>query len=143
VIRGFFIVQEGASPQQQRQLQDKLDPILQANPAVDKYFTVAGRAGQSAGVFTVLLKDAKDRVGIETVAADLRKATSSIPGIFPTLNPQPVLQINIGATGSNFGRYSYVLSGINPVKSTPPPTLLVRSCATIPVRRAAAPRSLS
>jgi HAE1 family hydrophobic/amphiphilic exporter-1 len=61
VIRGFFIVQEGASPQEQRQLQDKLDPVLQANPAVDKYFTVAGRAGQAAGVFTVIfLKDAKD-----------------------------------------------------------------------------------
>src|SRR4051794_28629917 len=54
VIRGFFIIQEGASPQMQRQLQDKLDPVLQANPAVDKYFTVAGRAGQTAGVFTVL-----------------------------------------------------------------------------------------
>jgi HAE1 family hydrophobic/amphiphilic exporter-1 len=115
VIRGFFIIQEGASPQQQRQLQDKLDPVLQANPAVDKYFTVAGRSGLSAGVFTVLfLKDAKHRPGIETVAADLRKAASGIPGIFPTLNPAPVLQINIGATGSNFGRYTYVLSGISP-----------------------------
>ena len=49
VIRGFFIVQEGASPQMQRQLQNKLDPVLQANPAVDKYFTVAGRAGATAG----------------------------------------------------------------------------------------------
>src|SRR5204863_5189688 len=36
-----------------------------------------------------------------------------IPGVFPTLNPQPVLQINVGATGSSFGRYTYVLSGIN------------------------------
>src|SRR5205085_4531512 len=44
----------------------------------------------------------------------LRAATSSIPGVFPTLNPSPVLQINIGATGSQFGRYSYALSGINP-----------------------------
>jgi phage terminase large subunit-like protein len=34
--------------------------------------------------------------------------------VLPTLNPQPVLQINIGATGSQFGRYSYVISGINP-----------------------------
>ena len=115
VIRGFFIMQEGASPQQQRDLQDKLDPVLQANPAVDKYFTVAGRAGQTAGVFTVLfLKDAKDRAGVEQIAQELRQAASGIPGIFPTLNPQPVLQINIGAAGSQFGRYSYVLSGINP-----------------------------
>ena len=116
VIRGALLMQEGASPQQQRQMQDKLDPILQANPAVDKYFTVAGsgRAG-SSGIFTVLfLKDAKYRVPIEQVATDLRKAFSNIPGIFPTLNPQPVLQINIGATGSAFGRYSYSLSGINP-----------------------------
>lgn len=115
VIRGFFIVQEGASPQQQRQLQDQLDPVLQGNKAVDKYFTVAGRAGQTAGVFTVLfLKDAKDRAGIEQVAGELRRAIATIPGVFPTLNPQPVLQINIGAAGSQFGRYSYVLSGINP-----------------------------
>ncbi|MDQ6809175.1 MAG: efflux RND transporter permease subunit [Verrucomicrobiota bacterium] len=115
VIRGQFIVQEGASPQQQRELQNKLDPVLQANPAVNRYFTIAGRAGTAAGVFTVLfLKDAKDRAAIESVATDIRKACSEIPGIFPTLNPQPVLQINLGATGSAFGRYSYVLSGINP-----------------------------
>ncbi len=115
VIRGFFLVPEGASPDYQRQLQAQLDPILQANPAVDKYFTVAGRAGLGAGVFTVLfLKDKSERADIETVAAQLRKACSGIPGVLPTLNPQPVLQINIGATGSQFGRYSYALSGISP-----------------------------
>ncbi|CAN5589456.1 efflux RND transporter permease subunit [soil metagenome] len=115
VIRGFFIVQEGASPDQQRELQNKLDPILQANPAIDKYFTVAGRSGLGAGVFTVLfLKDASERANIDAVTADLRKACSGIPGVFPTLNPQPVLRIDIGATGSSFGRYTYVLSGIDP-----------------------------
>ena len=116
VIRGALLMQEGASPQQQRAMQDRLDPILQANPAVDKYFTVAGsgRAG-SSGIFTVLfLTPAKDRAPIEEVALQLRKSLSALPGIFPTLNPQPVLQINIGATGSAFGRYSYSLSGINP-----------------------------
>jgi len=60
------------------------------------------------------LKDANNRQNIEQVAADLRKACSNLTGVFPTLNPQPVLQINIGATGSAFGRYSYVLSGIDP-----------------------------
>jgi HAE1 family hydrophobic/amphiphilic exporter-1 len=115
VIRGFFILQEGSSPSDQRAIQNRLNPILEANPYVDKFFTVAGRAGQTAGVFTVLfLKDSSHRPGIEEVAAQLRKATSQIPGVFPTLNPQPVLQINVGATGSSFGRYTYVLSGINP-----------------------------
>ena len=116
VIRGALLMQEGTSPQQQRATQEKLDPILQANPAVDKYFTIAGsgRAG-SSGIFTVLfLKDAKDRKPIEEVAMELRHSFNEFPGIFATLNPSPVLQINIGATGSQFGRYSYTLSGINP-----------------------------
>lgn len=116
VIRGALLLQEGASPLLQRQVQERLDPILQGNPAVDKYFTVAGsgRAG-SSGIFTVLfLKPAKERKEIELVAAELRGQLNKIPGVFATLNPQPVLQINIGATGSQFGRYSYALSGINP-----------------------------
>jgi hydrophobic/amphiphilic exporter-1 (mainly G- bacteria), HAE1 family len=115
-IRGALLMQEGASPQQQREMQDKLDPILQANPGVDKYFTVAGsgRAG-SSGIFSVLfLKDAKERKPIEEIAMELRRSLSQIPGIFPTLNPSPALQINIGASGSQFGRYSYTISGINP-----------------------------
>jgi HAE1 family hydrophobic/amphiphilic exporter-1 len=116
VIRGALIMQEGASPQQQRMMQDKLDPILQGNPAVDKYFTVAGsgRAGSSS-IFTVLfLKPAKERVPIEDVSTQLRRSLAALPGIQPTMAASPVLQINIGASGSSFGRYSYSLSGINP-----------------------------
>ncbi|MFN2508588.1 MAG: efflux RND transporter permease subunit, partial [Chthoniobacterales bacterium] len=116
VIRGNLLMQEGASPQQQREIQDKLDPVLQGNPAVDKYFTVAGSGrGGSAGIFTVIfLKPADQRRPIEEVAAQLRKSLGQVPGVFPTLNPQPVLRIDIGGTGSAFGRYSYSLSGINP-----------------------------
>ena len=44
----------------------------------------------------------------------MRREISVIPGVFPTLNPSPVLQINIGGAGSAFGRYSYVISGIDP-----------------------------
>jgi HAE1 family hydrophobic/amphiphilic exporter-1 len=100
----------------QKDVQNKVDPLLQANAAVDKYFTIAGsgRAGPSA-LFTVMfLADRKQRPNIDTVAQDLRRSLGSLPGTFPTMNPQPVLQINIGATGSAFGRYSYAISGINP-----------------------------
>jgi hydrophobic/amphiphilic exporter-1 (mainly G- bacteria), HAE1 family len=115
-IRGNILVSEGASPQQQREIQEKLDPILQANPAVDKYFTVAGSGrGGSAGIFTVIfLKDASERPPIDEVAQQLRRELGTIPGVFPTMNPAPVLQINIGGAGSSFGRYSYVISGIDP-----------------------------
>ena len=116
VIRGTFLVSEGASPEHQRQIQDKLDPILQGNPAVDKYFTVAGSGrGGTAGIFTVIfLKNAKERKPIEVVAEDLRRGIGSIPGVAARIQPSPVLQINIGGAGSAFGRYSYVISGINP-----------------------------
>ena len=80
-----FIVQEGASPEQQRQLQDKLDPILQANPAVDKYFTVAGRAGLGAGVFTVLFLKTRRNGRIETVAARVEKRAAAFRGFFRRL----------------------------------------------------------
>ena len=113
----LLLMQEGASPQQQRLMQDKLDPVLQANPAVDKYFTVAGQ--RTRRIVRNLYRPvseagARSATPIDEVAMQLRKALSEIPGIFPTLNPQPVLQINIGATGSAFGRYSYAISGINP-----------------------------
>ena len=115
VIRGALSCRKALLPQQQREMQDRLDPILQANPAVDKYFTIAGsgRAG-SSGIFTVLfLKDQSERKPIEEVALEVRKAQQNSRD-FATLNPQPVLQINIGATGSQFGRYSYSISGIDP-----------------------------
>ena len=52
-IRGFFHRPgRRLARRNRRRLQDKLDPILQANPAVDKYFTVAGRAGTSRRAFS-------------------------------------------------------------------------------------------
>ncbi|HWM23839.1 MAG TPA: efflux RND transporter permease subunit [Chthoniobacterales bacterium] len=117
VIRGTFIMQEGSSPQQQRDVQDRIDPILQANPAVDKYFTVAGGGrGGGAGIFTVIFLKDGDRDSIDDVAGQLRRALSGIPGVMPRLSPQAALRIDIGGGGSSFGRYSYVLSGINPAE---------------------------
>src|SRR5947208_10321559 len=89
VIRGALLMQEGASPQQQREMQEKLDPILQANPSVDKCFTVPGSGrARSSGIFCVLfLKDSKDRGPFEQVANELRRILIRVPGIFPTLNP--------------------------------------------------------
>ena len=61
-----------------------LIPILQANPAVDKYFTVAGRSGLGAGVFTVLfLQDASQRPDIDTVAARASESVQRNSGSFP------------------------------------------------------------
>src|SRR3712207_1755703 len=88
-LRGTFLVPEGASPEQQRAIQDKLDPVLQDNPAVDKYFTVAGSGrGGTAGIFTVIfLKDAAERKPIEEVAQELRREAGKVPGVMARINP--------------------------------------------------------
>jgi len=44
----------------------------------------------------------------------LQKSISSIPGITAVLQPNPVLQINVGATSQTQGQYAYTLSGIVP-----------------------------
>ena len=111
-IRGFFIVQEGASPDQQRKLQEKLDPILQAESRGRQIFHRRRALPDWRRCLHRALPEGCERARpiSRTVAARAcAKRCSDIPGIFPTLNPPPVLQINIGATGSQFGRYSYVI----------------------------------
>jgi len=44
----------------------------------------------------------------------LQKSISSVPGIAAVLQPNPVLQINVGATQQTQGQYAYTLNGIVP-----------------------------
>ena len=114
--RGIFLAQEGSSPDQMKAYQEKVNAVLQANPAVAQYLTLAGLAGRassSQGIVLVFLKDVKDRPPIDKVIAQLTGEMSKIPGVIALIQPSPVLQINIGATNQNAGRYAYTLSGIN------------------------------
>jgi HAE1 family hydrophobic/amphiphilic exporter-1 len=72
---GIFYRAGGASPDQQRDLQNKLDPILQANPAVGQIFhrCRAFRSGRGVCLYRPFLKDASERANIETITAQLRK----------------------------------------------------------------------
>ena len=115
-VRGIFLAQEGSSPEQMRAYQDRVNAVLKANPAVSEFLTLAGLAGRAAssqGIVLVFLKDAKERPAIEKVIAQLTGEMGKIPGVIALLQPSPVLQINIGATNQNAGRYAYTLSGIN------------------------------
>ncbi len=115
-LQGVFIAQEGASPEQMRVYQAKVNDILKANTNVSEFFTLAGLAGRAAssqGLMFAFLKPAEGRPPIETVIAQISQELAKIPGIIPILRPNPVLQINIGATNQNNGRYAYTLSGIN------------------------------
>lgn len=114
-IRGIFIVQEGVSPEQMWEYQDKVDAVLRADPAVDIALTVSGISGRvssSQAFALVYLKPADQRPPIDAVIERLSAAMSGIAGVSPSLQAYPVLQISAGATSTTQGKYAFSVTGI-------------------------------
>jgi hydrophobic/amphiphilic exporter-1 (mainly G- bacteria), HAE1 family len=115
--RGVFIAQEGTSPDQMRAFQKQVNEKIIAEPSIGQFFTVAGSAQRSAAsqaVIFAVFKPREQRDPIEQCLLRLQKSISTIPGITAVITPQPVLQINVGATNQTQGQYAYTLSGIVP-----------------------------
>ncbi len=118
-IRGVFQAQEGSSPSRMHQYQNQVDEILKSDDAVDIGITVSGRTGIASptqAVTLAFLKPRDERPPIEAVIARLVKRISQIPGILPFLQANPTLQISTGATATTQGKFSYAVSGIDPVE---------------------------
>jgi hydrophobic/amphiphilic exporter-1 (mainly G- bacteria), HAE1 family len=115
LIQGVFIAQEGSSPDQMHQYQQLVEDTLHRNPAVDMTFTVAGGSFTSAnqGIAFMVLKPPDQRPPIAAVAGQLM-GSARIPGIRMFLQPNPVLQISTGATGTSQGQFAYALTGFDP-----------------------------
>jgi HAE1 family hydrophobic/amphiphilic exporter-1 len=115
--RGVFIAQEGTSPEQMRAFQKQVNEKIIAEPSIAQFFTVAGSAQRSAAsqaVIFAVFKPRDQRDPIEQCVLRLQKSIATIPGITAVITPQPVLQINIGATNQTQGQYAYTISGIVP-----------------------------
>jgi len=115
--RGVFIAQEGASPEQMRAFQKLVNQKIEEEPGVAEFFTIAGSAQRSAasqGIIFCVFKPRAERDPIEQCLLRLQKSISTIPGITAVITPQPVLQINVGATNQTQGQYAYTVSGIVP-----------------------------
>ncbi len=115
--RGVFIAQEGTSPAQMRAFQKQVNEKLIADPSVDKFFTNVGtgsRSASSQGIIFCIFKPRDQRDSIDQCLLRLQKAISTVAGITAVITPQPVLQINVGATNQTQGQYAYTLSGIVP-----------------------------
>src|SRR5213595_2921671 len=116
-VRGVFIAQEGSSPAQMRAYQQQVNQKLKDDPTIGQFFTLAGfasRTSSSQGLIFGFLKPRSQRPPIEQCIPPLQKSISSIPGITAILQPNPVLQINVGATSQTQGQYAYTLNGIVP-----------------------------
>ncbi len=117
VVFGVMIGQEGSSPQQMKELQDKADQTLHDNPNVLMNFSMTGNSqflASNQGLFFIFLKPGEERPPIPMVAGQLMGGMASIPGVFGLLRPYPVLEISTGATSQTQGQYAYAISGVNP-----------------------------
>jgi hydrophobic/amphiphilic exporter-1 (mainly G- bacteria), HAE1 family len=116
-VRGVFIAQEGSSPAEMHAYQQQVNQKLKDDPNIAQFFTLAGfaaRTSSSQGLIFGFLKPRSQRPPIEQCIPQLQKSISSIPGITAILQPNPVLQINVGVTNQTQGQYAYTLSGIVP-----------------------------
>src|SRR3989475_2944885 len=116
-IRGVFIAQEGSSPAEMHAYQQQVNQKLKDDPNIGQFFTLAGfaaRTSSTQGLIFGFLKPRSQRTPIEQCIPQLQKSISSVPGITAVLQPNPVLQINVGATSQTQGQYAYTLSGIVP-----------------------------
>lgn len=133
-IRGIFMTQEGASPEQMRVYQAKVDKVLDSNPAVQTSLTVSGisRTLPSSQAFVIaFLRPRSERKDIQTVSQELSRAAGNIPGIVTLLRPNPTLEISTGATSTNQGQYAYTLSGIDTASVYSATTKLVGKLRTM------------
>jgi HAE1 family hydrophobic/amphiphilic exporter-1 len=111
---GVFIAQEGTSPAQMKEYQEKIDAVLRSNPYVRRSMTMSGFSGMlpgNQGMAMCILKDGK-RPKIQQISQMLARDLYAIPGVLAFLRPRPSLSISTGTVSTNQGRYAYVLSGV-------------------------------
>jgi HAE1 family hydrophobic/amphiphilic exporter-1 len=96
--------------------QKQAGEVIQKNPYVDSFVSATGATGfinPNFGITFVSLKDPRHRPPIADVAGMLNGALAQIPGLAPSLRPQPVLQISTGGTSKQTGNYAYILYGLD------------------------------
>jgi HAE1 family hydrophobic/amphiphilic exporter-1 len=119
VIFGAFIAREGSSPEQMRELQDRVDQTLHQDPNVITDFTMTGATGflaSNQGIIFTFIRPPEQRKPIPEVTAEMMGKLSSIPGLFTFLRPFPVLEISTGVTSQQQGQYAFAVSGANPAQ---------------------------
>jgi hydrophobic/amphiphilic exporter-1 (mainly G- bacteria), HAE1 family len=118
-VFGFFMGKEGASPEQMRAIQDRVEETLRQDPNVLMNFTLTG-LGQfltsNAGITFITLKPPSERAPIQQVAGEMMGKLNTNPGVMAFLRPFPVLEITTGTTDQNQGQYAFALSGVNPTQ---------------------------
>ena len=94
---------EGLPPEDMIQFKQKLDPILQADPAVE---ALASWAFSGQGIAFVRLKPENERDPTALVVARLQAQVSQVPGTRTFLSSVPLLNLGVGGGVGN-NRFQY------------------------------------
>src|SRR5437868_5560156 len=100
-----------------RAYQQQVNQKLKDDPNVAQFFTLAGFSSRTAGsqaLMFLFLKPKNERPPIDQCIVRLQKSIGTIPGVTAVMQPNPVLQINVGVTNQTQGQYAYTVSGIVP-----------------------------
>ena len=119
VIFGAFIAQEGSSPKQMHEYQERVDLMLQQDPNVITDFTLSGASGflsSNMGITFTYIGEPGKRKPIDQITAELMGKLNTIPGIMTFLRPWPVLEISTGVTNQTQGQYAFTISGASPTQ---------------------------
>ncbi len=117
VIFGAFIAQEGSSPKQMQEYQNRVDEMLHNDPNVQTDFTMTGATGflaSNQGITFTFVGPPENRKPIAEVTAELMGKLNTIPGVMSFLRPFPVLEISTGVTSQQQGQYAFTVSGADP-----------------------------
>ena len=117
VIFGAIIAQEGSSPKQMREYQERVDQMLQQDPNVINDFTLTGATGflpSNMGITFTYIGPPDGRKPIANVTGEMMGKLNTIPGVMTFLRPWPVLEISTGVTSQTQGQYAFTISGADP-----------------------------
>ncbi|MCX5681709.1 MAG: efflux RND transporter permease subunit, partial [Candidatus Omnitrophica bacterium] len=114
-VYGQMVVPLGTSTTKVQKFQNKINTVLQKDPAVDKLISLTGLApgaDQSTGPFFAILKERKNRKSIQDVVKGLRFKMSKLTEGFAYLQAIPALKLSAGGESTAAGsKYSYQVTG--------------------------------
>lgn len=131
---GFILAytqgQEGIAPEAMIEHQRILNKIIQDDPNVEQFVSIAAYPQYRNGVAYIRLKPRHDRKSIQEIIQDLYEKTRLIPGINTYLKNIPSIDFTLGQESK--GNYQYTLQSLNVGALYPTADKMINKMYTLP-----------
>jgi len=128
-IIGATQTAEGASSTDTIAHQIKVNEIINSDPNVESFVSIAGQSN-SSGTIYIHLKPLSERQPMQVVLENLRSKLTVVPGINTFLTSKPLINLSSG-TGSN-SAYQYTISSFDLEKLSLYGTLMTQKIQELP-----------